>query len=834
MRKLILVLVFICSLIAAIPLHAQQGKGAALLNEARPATGQVHGLIIGINQYQDFPALQYANADALNFYRLLLSPSIGADSSHVVLLLNEKASSPNVYEALENLVTFAKPGDRVFIYFSGHGDVEKTTVQQFGFLVTYDTPKKMVMRNSLDVNHLNAYVNTLSLKNKADVFLITDACRSGRINESQNIDYSYLAQTLGGKTADEVRILSSQSNQLSYEGAQWGQGRGLFSYVLTNGIAGNADADGDSIVTLYELSLYLMQEVPKMAKPNKQTPIVMGPLDMPVSTRSNFTNTKSSEVLVAMADLGGKGYEDLYLDSLTSSQRNDYDSLLACIAANKLQKPSGKSARDYYEKLRASSLPEPFSLLITRKLIAALQKQGQEVLHKLVVEDELTNRSYKLDWEIAANLKYSAELLGKDHYLYKPTLAKYYYFLSYAYYSNNDYQEDDSLMNLAIITIDKALAIDSTVDEFYRVKALYLGMVDRDQESLAAKLKALSLAPGKASLHSTLGLEYATQKDFEKARKHLDTAATLDPSNFHTYSNLAYLCLLEKNYDEGLKWIDKTLAQDSSFPLFWHTKGELLCGKKEFDKALLCYDKAIALDPQNKEHYHEKGFALYTYMQDYKQALLYMDSALLLAPEDELILQGKTIVLWFMGDAENGLQTANKALRAPNRKHPQLTYDLMGNLYALQGKADEALQAYDTVMVLDPAYSTNQEKAQVLLYKRKFDEALICINKYLEVKPNAPDAYLTLSNIYFGLKQFDKGFAAFKKAVQLGAETTANDFYNQGCAYSLINNLKQAIMHLEKAIQLGWKDFEWIDKDTDWNNIRETPEFKALIKKYRK
>lgn len=834
MRKLTIVFVFIYSLIAVTALHAQQGKGAALLNEARPATGQVHGLIIGINQYQDFPALQYANADALNFYRLLLSPSIGADSSHVELLLNEKASSPNVYEALENLVTFAKPGDRVFIYFSGHGDVEKTTVQQFGFLITYDTPKKMVMRNSLDVNHLNAYVNTLSLKNKADVFLITDACRSGRINESQNIDYSYLAQTLGGKTADEVRILSSQSNQLSYEGAQWGQGRGLFSYVLTNGIAGNADADGDSIVTLYELSLYLMQEVPKMAKPNKQTPIVMGPLDMPVSTRSNFTNTKSSEVLVAMADLGGKGYEDLYLDSLSITQRNDYDSLLACIAANKLQKPSGRSARDYYERLIGSGVPEPFNLLITRKLIAALQKQGQEVLHKLIVLDKLSNRTYNIDKNIAANLQYSAELLGKEHYLYQPTMAKYYYFLSYTYYLKDYYSETDSLLYLSLEAIDKALAIDSTVAEFYHVKALCLSMLDREKESLQFDLKALSLAPGRASFYLHVGSDYVNLNDFNNGRKYLDSSLAMDSTNCHTYSAFSYLCKKEGKYDEALMWINKAIAMNNTFPLNWKAKGELLCLKKNFNEGLLNYDKAIAIDPHNKSHYEDKAFALYTYVKDYKQALVYMDSALLLAPEDELILQGKTIVLWFMGDAENGLQTANKALRAPNRKHPQLTYDLMGNLYALQGKADEALQAYDTAMVLDPAYSTNQEKAQVLLYKRKFDEALICINKYLEVKPNAPGAYLTLSNIYFGLKQFDKGFAAFKKALQLGAETTANDFYNQGCAYSLINNLKQAIVHLEKAIQLGWKDFEWIDKDTDWNNIRETPEFKALIKKYRK
>ena len=54
-------------LLLLLPASAQQGKGAALINEDKPGTGKVHGLIIGINAYQDFPALQYANADALNF-----------------------------------------------------------------------------------------------------------------------------------------------------------------------------------------------------------------------------------------------------------------------------------------------------------------------------------------------------------------------------------------------------------------------------------------------------------------------------------------------------------------------------------------------------------------------------------------------------------------------------------------------------------------------------------------------------------------------------------------------------------------------------------------------
>lgn len=832
MRKLIIVLVFICSLIAVTALHAQQGKGAALLNETKPATGQVHGLIIGINQYQDFPALQYANADALNFYRLLLSPSIGADSSHVVLLLNEKASSPNVYEALENLVTFAKPGDRVFIYFSGHGDVEKTTVQQFGFLVTYDTPKKMVMRNSLDVNHLNAYVNTLSLKNKADVFLITDACRSGRINESQNIDYSYLAQTLGGKTADEVRILSSQSNQLSYEGAQWGQGRGLFSYVLTNGIAGNADADGDSIVTLYELSLYLMQEVPKMAKPNKQTPIVMGPLDMPVSTRSNFTNTKGSEVLVAMADLGGKGYEDLYLDSLSITQRNDYDSLLACIAANKLQKPSGRSARDYYEKLRASSLPEPFSLLITRKLIAALQKQGQEVLHKLIVLNVVPERGYKLDASIAANMKYSADLLGKDHYLYQSTMAKYYYFLSFSYYLKDPYQDDPKLLQIALETIDKALAIDSNVAEFYITKGHYLSALELHDQALQFLQKAQKLAPTNPTITCVIGLNYAALGNNKNARNSFERTLALDSSYAFAYNSLAILCRAEEKYEEGLKWINKALAIDSLSSFNWQIKGHLLCLNNSCNEGMACFYKANKLKPQDRDIYQDIAYALTNYAKDYQRALLYEDSALAITPNDEYLLQEKAAILYYLQECSRGQAVIQQALRADRQSDKKLSYVVSGSLYMCQGLYQEAINAFDSATFYDAAHKLYKDELKLLGILNKNEEGLAYANKYLQQNPTDVEAYTFKGGLLARLKRYDEALAAYKKSDSI--KETAFNSYNIACLYSLQNAVGDAISMLEKAFKLGWTDFEWIDKDTDWDNIRETPEFKALIKKYRK
>lgn len=55
----------------------------------------------------------------------------------------------------------------------------------------------------------------------------------------------------------EIRITSSDENQLSNENEAWGGGRGVFSYYLVNGLKGLADNSKDGIVTLDEIKTYL-------------------------------------------------------------------------------------------------------------------------------------------------------------------------------------------------------------------------------------------------------------------------------------------------------------------------------------------------------------------------------------------------------------------------------------------------------------------------------------------------------------------------------------------------------------------------------------------------
>lgn len=52
--------------------------------------------------------------------------------------------------------------------------------------------------------------------------------------------------------------------------------------------------------------------------------------------------------------------------------------------------------------------------------------------------------------------------------------------------------------------------------------------------------------------------------------------------------------------------------------------------------------------------------------------------------------------------------------------------------------------------------------------------------------------------------------------------------YNLACSYSLTGNYNQAIVALEKALNLGYRDFRWLAQDPDLSELRLHPLYKNI------
>jgi hypothetical protein len=59
-------------------------------------------------------------------------------------------------------------------------------------------------------------------------------------------------------------------------------------------------------------------------------------------------------------------------------------------------------------------------------------------------------------------------------------------------------------------------------------------------------------------------------------------------------------------------------------------------------------------------------------------------------------------------------------------------------------------------------------------------------------------------------------------------------FYNLACSYSLIGQFDRAAAALEKALQLGYRDFRWLARDPDLQPLRQQPIYREIEAKIRR
>jgi hypothetical protein len=58
--------------------------------------------------------------------------------------------------------------------------------------------------------------------------------------------------------------------------------------------------------------------------------------------------------------------------------------------------------------------------------------------------------------------------------------------------------------------------------------------------------------------------------------------------------------------------------------------------------------------------------------------------------------------------------------------------------------------------------------------------------------------------------------------------------YNLACSYSLTGKFHQAIAALDIALNLGYRDFNWLARDPDLGAVREHPLYKNIRAKVRR
>ncbi|MBK7799565.1 MAG: tetratricopeptide repeat protein [Saprospiraceae bacterium] len=854
-------------------------KGAtpiSVVSGQRSVVNSTYAVVVGISDYQDpgITDLRFADKDAEAFANYLRSNAGGKlDNDHLKVLLNEKATVAQFAMALDWLMEVVKENDQVILYFSGHGDVEKKTITQPGYLLCWDAPSRVYLAGgALALPMFQDIISTLSTQNKAKVVVITDACRSGKLAGSSVGGSQITGANLAKQYANEIKILSCQPNEYSIEGEQWGGGRGAFSYHLIDALYGLADNNNDLIVNLQEAGRYIEDHVSAEVAPISQLPMVLGnragALSKVDSKMLASIKSGKSTQMSSISSIDSRGMEDEVMATVDSSVRLTYKLFKQALKDKMFLEPVNACAEKYYSQLINEPKLEQLHSTMRRNYAAALQDDAQQVLNRLLISDPTI---YGLSVKLQANryelfpkyLERSAELLGEKHYLYFILKARMNFFKGYLLQlSNVNFNKNIGLQSIEYF--NKAILFQADFPlPYWQLSYVYGRIFNKLDSTKYYAKRAMDLQPNWLLPYVSLTtIMHKSFKQFEAADQYFELANQID-SNSAVILNARGVYYLEQNeYIKAEEYYKKALLKAPLFQYPYRNLGDLYLGSKRFIESEEMFKIVLKLDSMN-EYSISSLATLYLKTNQYTKSETYYVKALKI---DSSAINFNNLGFFYVKTKKykQAEQYFIKAIQLDSSL--AIAFSNLGYIQKETNRFNEAEQNLKTAIQLDPNLAIAYlNLGWMQKDTKRFNEAELNFKRAIELDPNS-DNYNGLGSLYIIYQQFNEAEMVLKRAIQLDSlhqrsiiqlgylyyitgrlkesevffqlaykiDPTDNYVLNcLACLYGLLNQVDKAFTYLNLALEQGWNNIEQLEKDDDLLILRNQKEkWNALMKKY--
>lgn len=272
---------------------------------------RVHALVVGIDKYQHLPPL----AGAVNDAQDIAGALEGIADSKVTVLLNVAADYGNIRQHWFAMLERAEKGDTVVFSYAGHGSRVPEQVsgseadgQDDVFVLAGFDPNQAESSELIRDNQLFDWFKAAEGKG-VQLLFVADSCHSGTMTRAADTRVS-LRQTRQVNIDFEAGLAEDMTVELAANVAQVGRSdlpyltflsagletqqipevtiksvnghaktRGALSFVLARALEGEADSDGNKVLTREELRRYVIENVHVLSE-RQQTP-ELSPLAQP-------------------------------------------------------------------------------------------------------------------------------------------------------------------------------------------------------------------------------------------------------------------------------------------------------------------------------------------------------------------------------------------------------------------------------------------------------------------------------------------------------------------------------------------------------------------------
>ncbi len=171
--------------------------------------------------------------------------------------------------------------------------------------------------------------------------------------------------------------------------------------------------------------------------------------------------------------------------------------------------------------------------------------------------------------------------------------------------------------------------------------------------------QALALDPNHYPSYNLLGLIYHQKRDYPKAVEALLKAVELKPDAGEAYHNLGVVYQDMGSAESAEQAYRRAVELGYKASYFWLAR--VLLDLKKYDEAISFGLKAAESNPKDGSVYNLLGVA-WNEKKEYRRAAACFEQALLLSPQDPIMLINLGIAYLNLGEKEKARQNLEKAL----------------------------------------------------------------------------------------------------------------------------------------------------------------------------
>jgi tetratricopeptide (TPR) repeat protein/ligand-binding sensor domain-containing protein len=380
--------------------------------------------------------------------------------------------------------------------------------------------------------------------------------------------------------------------------------------------------------------------------------------------------------------------------------------------------------------------------------------------------------------------------------------------------------------------INKAIKLNNKEPSYYVRRAETFHFLKKYTDALKDMERAIAL--GDTSFHGKviLGKIWLALGDMEKAMEYSSAAITTDSSSISPYVVRSLVYYNSGQADSALKYFNRILEKEpKEYPQIYAYKAKIYNDRFQFDSAEMCINKSLALNTSYAGVYFIRAM-IHLNQKKYTDAIKAFNASLKLSPGEIGSLQNRGYCFLMMGKSDSALMDFDEVIRLGYRSSD--AFSNRGAVLFKLGKYKDAEKDFKHALQLSSDNTTVYANyISMLCLQERYIEAVHFFSRIPAHIQQNHTINAAIGLTYIHLKDYNNALTYLNKAIETDS-TDWDPYYNVACVYARQGNAALAVEWLERSFDRGFCKFDHLDRDTDFDSLRNTKAFMELIKRYMK